>query len=86
MNYINKNILFISISIFLAISLGRDYRDLNIDFLLGDTTSTIKKKHGVGSKNASKKSFHNITLNLKKIESTIDINFFCIFILYFLKK
>ena len=73
MNYISKNILFISISIFLALSFSRDYKDLNIDFLLDDTTATIKKKQGPSSKNASKKSFYNITHPLKKTEGLFTI-------------
>ena len=75
MNYISKNILFISISIFLALSFSRDYKDLNIDFLLDDTTATIKKKQGPSSKNASKKRMHFLYKNTMHF---VRVILFCI--------
>ena len=57
-----------SLTIFLsfAYSISDAYQDLNIDFLLDDTTKVQSKKSSKGTKKDGKKPFKNVIKDFKK--------------------
>ena len=57
MAYLNRNILFFLITgLFIALAYSSPYKDLNIDFLLEDSTKAPIKKQVKTKKKAEKKS------------------------------
>ena len=73
MAYLNRNILsMLFIGLFLVQAYSTPYKDLNIDFLLEDSTKSIEKKH-TRSKNKGKKSFSSVIKGLEKIDGLFTI-------------
>ena len=73
MVYLNRNILSLLFTgLLLALIYTTPYKDLNIDFLLEDSTKTIEKKQPK-SKKKDKKSFSNVIKNYEKIEGLFTL-------------
>ena len=73
MAYLNRNILFLLFTgLFIASAHTAPYKDLNIDFLLEDSTKAPVKKQVI-RKIKGKKSFSNVVKDLLKIEGLFTL-------------
>ena len=72
MKYINTNILLLCFCIALNWGLSKDYKDLSIDFLLNDSTSTPQIKHTLNNKKPSK-PYNKVINNFDKTEGLFTL-------------
>ena len=72
---LNRKIYFFLLTgLFLsALCYANPYTDLNIDFLLNDTTKVQSKKSSKGTKKDAKKPFKNVIKNFKKSDGLFTI-------------
>ena len=69
MAYLNRNILFFLITgLFIALAYSSPYKDLNIDFLLEDSTKAPIKKQIKSKKKSAEKSFLNVIKDFQIIK------------------
>ena len=75
MTALNRNIssLLFYCLLFLALSYASPFKDLNIEFLLADSTKTSTKKHQKNKKKDGKKSFRKIIKDYEKIEGLFTL-------------
>ena len=64
--YFIIRIFFLTVFLSFAYSISDAYQDLNIDFLLDDTTKIQSKKSSKGAKKNGKKAFKNVIKDFKK--------------------
>ena len=64
---------FLTVFLSFAYSISDAYQDLNIDFLLDDTTKVQSKKSSKGTKKDGKKPFKNVIKDFKKSEGLFTI-------------
>ena len=71
--YFIIRIFFLTVFFSFAYSISDAYQDLNIDFLLDDTTKVQSKKSSKGTKKDGKKPFKNVIKDFKKSEGLFTI-------------
>ncbi len=62
---------FLTVFLSFAYSISDAYQDLNIDFLLDDTTKVQSKKSSKGTKKDGKKPFKNVIKDFKKVKACL---------------
>ncbi len=73
MAYLNRNILYLLFTgLFIVQLFSSPYKDLDIDFLINDSTKVVQKKP-TANKKKSKKSFVNVIKGFKEIEGLFDL-------------
>ena len=74
MAYLNRNILLLLFTgLFIVPAYSTPYKDLNIDFLLEDSTKAPVKKQVISKKKGNKKSFSNVVKDFQKIEGLFTL-------------